>query len=85
MAFAMMTCWECQQPAPGGVCARPHPKYSHYLARSRGYVIDPNIHAVLTVPSREWALRSVTPTPNKDGTLKGLYAPRATVRERLTA
>lgn len=31
-------CWACGNPAPGGVCMRPHPAINWWYAHDRGYV-----------------------------------------------
>lgn len=33
-------CWECGEPAEGGVCAGPHESYSHSEALNRTMVMD---------------------------------------------
>lgn len=33
-------CWECGQPAPGGVCLGPHPNYRHSEAVAHQMVMN---------------------------------------------
>ena len=33
-----MKCWQCHQPAPGGVCVRPHEDFELERAISNGHI-----------------------------------------------